>query len=59
MLKAVETNKESLQQLKAVNSELERDVERVRQRGELLNQVLFIYFFFSPPFSCFRGKTTF
>lgn len=39
MLKAVESNKESLEQLKAVNAELERDVERVRQRDELLRQV--------------------
>lgn len=37
--RAVESNKESLQQLKAVNAELERDVERVRQRDELLRQV--------------------
>lgn len=42
MLKAVESNKESLQQLKAVNAELERDVERVRQRDELLRQVEFL-----------------
>lgn len=42
MLKAVESNKESLQQLKAVNAELERDVGRVRQRDELLRQVEFL-----------------
>ncbi|KAL2461210.1 Structural maintenance of chromosomes protein 5 [Abeliophyllum distichum] len=34
--RAVESNKGSLDQLKAVNAELERDVERVRQREELL-----------------------
>lgn len=34
--RAVESNKGSLDQLKAVNAELERDVKRVRQREELL-----------------------
>ncbi|KAI7729601.1 hypothetical protein M8C21_012043, partial [Ambrosia artemisiifolia] len=33
---AVEKNKETLNQLKALNAEQERDVERVRQRDELL-----------------------
>ncbi|KAK4414494.1 Structural maintenance of chromosomes protein 5 [Sesamum alatum] len=34
--RAVESNKGSLDQLKALNAELERDVERVRQREDLL-----------------------
>ncbi|CAA2952068.1 structural maintenance of chromosomes 5 [Olea europaea subsp. europaea] len=34
--RAVESNRGSLDQLKAVNAELEKDVERVRQREELL-----------------------
>ncbi|PIN23636.1 Structural maintenance of chromosome protein SMC5/Spr18, SMC superfamily [Handroanthus impetiginosus] len=36
--RAVESNKGSLDQLKALNAELERDVERVRQREDLLAQ---------------------
>ncbi|KAM7474353.1 hypothetical protein LguiB_021596 [Lonicera macranthoides] len=35
----VQKNRESLDQLKALNAEQERDVERVRQRGELLAKV--------------------
>ncbi|XP_050212137.1 structural maintenance of chromosomes protein 5 isoform X2 [Mercurialis annua] len=35
---AVERNGETLNQLKAVNAELEKDVERVRQREELLEK---------------------
>ncbi|KAL7120493.1 hypothetical protein ACP275_02G126400 [Erythranthe tilingii] len=34
--RAIESNKGSLDQLKALNAELERDVERVRQREDLL-----------------------
>ncbi|OMO50483.1 RecF/RecN/SMC [Corchorus capsularis] len=37
--KAVETMQESLKQLVALNAELEKDVERVRQRNELLEKV--------------------
>ncbi|XVF06854.1 hypothetical protein REPUB_Repub06bG0087000 [Reevesia pubescens] len=37
--KAVETMGESLKQLKALNAEQEKDVERVRQRDELLEKV--------------------
>ncbi|CAI9102992.1 OLC1v1001399C1 [Oldenlandia corymbosa var. corymbosa] len=37
--RAVDNNKESLEQLKALNALLESDVERVRQREELLLQV--------------------
>ncbi|XP_015573871.1 structural maintenance of chromosomes protein 5 isoform X2 [Ricinus communis] len=36
---AVERNGETLNQLKALNAELEKDVERVRQREELLEKV--------------------
>lgn len=35
---AVEKNRETLSQLKALNAEQERDVERVRQRDELLSK---------------------
>ncbi|KAL3516439.1 hypothetical protein ACH5RR_023341, partial [Cinchona calisaya] len=37
--RAVASNRESVGQLKALNAQLERDVERVRQREELLLQV--------------------
>ncbi|XP_065856265.1 structural maintenance of chromosomes protein 5-like [Euphorbia lathyris] len=36
---AIERNGETLNQLKALNAELEKDVERVRQRDELLAKV--------------------
>lgn len=36
--RAVQSNSESLSQLKAVNAELETDVQRVRQRDDLLKQ---------------------
>lgn len=36
----VKKNEETLKQLKDLNAELEKDVERVRQRDELLKKVL-------------------
>ncbi|CAK9152309.1 unnamed protein product [Ilex paraguariensis] len=40
--RVVETNRKSLDQLKALNAEQERDVERVRQREELLEKAEFM-----------------
>jgi len=39
VVQVVDTNKGMLNQLKAQHAEQERDVERVRQREELLTQV--------------------